>query len=390
MDPLFETPPPRRRSRAPLILLLVASGLVVWGITSRLQARADLRGQAAEGAAPRVLTVQPESGGVAAPLVLPATVEAWTEAPIYARTNGYLRRWLVDIGTPVKAGQLLAEIETPEVDAQLQQALADLGTAKANYELAASTARRWRDLLVTNAVSRQDADTKTSAEAASLAALHSSEANVARLRQLAGFKRVVAPFDGVVTARDTDVGALIGAAAGTPLFKVADTRKLRLYVQVPQAYAASIKPGLAAEFSMSDHPGMTYPATVVGTASSLDSSNRSLRTQLSVDNTDGQLLAGGYAEVHLQPPPAAEGSALALRIPANALLFRAEGLQVVTVDAEGKTHLKNISIARDLGSSVEIASGLSVSDQVVLNPPDSIAEGIVVQATPAPKAAPKA
>lgn len=389
MDPLLETPP-RRRSRAPLILFLVACGLVVWGITSRLQARGELREQATATAAPHVLTVQPESGGAPAPLVLPATVEAWTEAPIYARTNGYLKRWLVDIGTPVKTGQLLAEIETPEVDAQLQQALADLGTAKANYELAASTAKRWRDLLVTNAVSRQDADTRTSAEAASLAALHSSEANVARLRQLAGFKRVVAPFDGVVTARDTDVGALIGAGAGSALFKVADTGRLRLYVDVPQAYAARIRPGLAAEFSMSDHPGKTYPATVVGTASSLDTTNRSLRTQLAVDNAAGELLAGGYAEVRLQPPPLAEGEVAALRIPANTLLFRAEGLQVVTVDAAGKTQLRSISIARDLGASVEIASGLSAGDQVVLNPPDSITDGIAVQATPAPKPAPKA
>jgi len=364
------------------LVLLLAVGTAARGISSRLHDRNNLREAAATAAVVHVLTALPESGGAAATLVLPATVEAWSEAPILARTSGYLKRWLVDIGTPVKAGQLLAEIEAPEIDAQLQQAQADLATAKANQLFAISTAKRYRDLIGSHAVSQQDADTKFAAELVALSNVQSASANVSRLRQLADFKRVVAPFDGVVTARNTDVGALISAGSGTALFKVADLSRLRLYVQVPQAYAGGIKPGLTAEFTMADHPGKTYQATVTSTSQSLDN-NRSLQTQLTVENTSGELLAGSYAEVRLNPDVI--GAPALLRVPANVLLFRADGLQVATVGADGLVHLKNIRVARDLGTAVEIAEGLVATDQVVLNPPDSIAENAPVQASAAPK-----
>lgn len=369
------------RSKLPVLLLLIAVGIAAWGIASRLNARTNLREQAAGAAVVHVQTIKPQRGGEAVPLVLPATVEPWAEAAILARTNGYLKRWYVDIGSVVKAGQLLAEIETPEVDAQLQQAQADNATAKANLALASSTALRYHDLIREGLVSQQDADTKFAAETVAKAAVLSAEANVSRLRQLSAFKRVVAPFEGVVTARNTDIGALIGAGTGEALFRVADISRLRLYVQVPQAYAASVQPGLEASFSMADHPGQTYKALVTSTANTLNATNRSLLTQLTVDNPDRALLAGGYAEVQLTPA-ASEGALAPLRLPANALLFRAEGLQVVTVEPDGLARLKSIRIARDLGAMVEVAEGLSANDDVVLNPPDSIADGMALQIKP--------
>lgn len=376
--------PQQGRSALLLLALLVLIGLVVWGVSSRLSARSALREEASASAVIHVQTVKPETTAANAPLILPATVEAWSEAPILARTSGYLKRWLVDIGTPVKAGQLLAEIETPEVDAQLLQSQADLGTAKANLGLAVSTAARYRDLVANGLVSQQDADTRFAGEAVGKATVASGEANVSRLRQLAGFKRVVAPFDGVITARNTDVGALIASGSGTALFRIADLSRLRLYVQVPQAYAGSIKIGETATFTLAEHPGKTYKATVASTSNTLDSNNRTLLTQFTVENTGHELLAGSYAEVQIPPPPASAEAPAALHIPANALLFRSEGLQAVTVK-DGKVLLKSIRIGRDLGATVEIAEGLSIDDVVVVNPPDSIIDGVAVEARPVQK-----
>jgi RND family efflux transporter MFP subunit len=262
--------------------LWVAVGLALllaaWGILSRLSARNALDREAQRAAILTVLTTKPHGGPAADTLVLPGSVQAYYEAPIYARTSGYLKRWYTDIGTAVKKGQLLAEIETPEVDQQLRQAEADLGTARANYELARSTNERWQGLLSTESVSQQDADQRAGDAAAKAAAQASAAANLARLRELEGFKRVVAPFDGVVTQRNTDVGALInaGQTAGSALFRVADTHRLRIYVQVPQPYAAQVNTGMSAVLEFTDHPGRHYPASVASTAHALDAVSRTL------------------------------------------------------------------------------------------------------------------
>lgn len=312
--------------------------------------------------------------------MLPGTVRAYTEAPIYARTSGYLKAWYADIGTPVHKGQLLAEIETPEVDQQLAQALADLASARANLALAVSTNERWKRLLTTDSVSKQDADQKAADAAAKKAAADSAAANVARLRELESFKRVVAPFDGVVTARNTDVGALInaGETAGNELFRIADTHKLRIYVEVPEAYASATKPGVPAELHFAEHPGKVYEAKTVRTAGALDPTLRTLQVELQLDNAQRAILPGAYTEVHFK----LQADSKALRLPANTLLFRAAGLQVATVDRNDRIKLKSIVMGRDFGSTIEILSGIDAADVVVLNPPDSSVDGEHVRVVP--------
>jgi RND family efflux transporter MFP subunit len=321
-------------------------------------------------------------------LVLPGTVQAYIEAPIYARTNGYLKTWSVDIGSTVKKGQLLAEIDTPEVDQQLAQAIADLATARANQALASTTNTRWKELLATESVSKQDADEKAGDAAAKIAIVESAAANVARLRQLESFKRVVAPFDGIITARNTDIGALInaGESAGSELFRLADTDKLRIYVQIPEPYAAAAKPGLAAELRFTEQPGKGYAATTVRTANALDPALRTLQVELELDNPQHELFPGAYAEVHFN----IASNARAVRLPANTILFRSPGPQVATVDAQHKIRLKSIVQGRDFGGTIEVLSGLTPDDAVVLNPPDSIFDGVTVRvAAPPAKQAPK-
>jgi len=358
------------------IVLIVALVLAAWGIFSRIYARSELRQQTQAAAIPTVNVTQPATTGDGEQLILPGTVEAFSEAPIYARTSGYLKRWLVDIGGRVKAGQLLAEIETPEVDQELRQAEADLASAKANEQLARVTAERWQGLLANDSVSRQDADQKASDAAAKKAAVDSAQANVGRLRELESFKRVVAPFDGVVTARNTDVGALIavGGSGGTELFRVADTRKLRVYVQVPQAYAASITQDLPADVRFSDRPNSSVPAKVVSTAGAIDPSARTMLTQLEVDNPEAALLSGGYSEVHFKLPVGAG----ALRVPSNTLVFRSVGMQAAVVGDDSHVSMKTLTIGRDFGTEVEILAGLQPQDRVILNPSDSIADGQAV------------
>jgi RND family efflux transporter MFP subunit len=375
---------PRRIRRYAVILLIVALVLAVWGEVSRVVARNALSKETADTVAVTVLTVKPTRSDLGEDLVLPGTVQAFVEAPIYARTNGYLKAWYTDIGANVKKGQLLAEIETPEVDQQLSQALADLATARANETLSNSTNARWKELLSTESVSKQDADEKAGDAAAKKAAADSAAANVARLRDLESFKRVLAPFDGVVTARNTDIGALInaGQSTGTELFRLADTHKLRIYVQVPEPYAAAAKPGLEAELKFSEQLGKRYVATVVSTSNALDPVLRTLQVQLQLDNPDREVFPGAYGEVHFKLP----GSGESLRIPANTVLFRAQGLQVATVDSQNRIKLKNIVQGRDFGSSIEILSGLDAADVVVLNPPDSLTNDVVVRIAPPPPA----
>jgi RND family efflux transporter MFP subunit len=370
--------PQRSRARLYTVGVLVAGvALLAWTLVSRGMARTALAQRTVALATPTVATIKPQHGPADQELVLPGTVQAFYEAPIYARTSGYLKTWYSDIGARVARGQVLAEIDTPEVDQQLRQAQADVATAQANYELAKSTNQRWLGLLATESVSKQDADQKASDEAAKQASLASSEANVARLRDLESFKRVVAPFDGVVTARNTDIGALINAGqnSGAALFRMADTRKLRIYVQVPQPYAAAAVPGVAAQLRFTERPGKSYPTQVVRTAQALDPASRTLQVELQVDNSKGELFPGSYAEVHFKLP----GNADSLRLPSNALLFRAAGLQVAVVGPDHVLHLKSISSGRDFGKSIEVLAGIEPNDQVVLNPPDSIADGARVR-----------
>ncbi|HWX69479.1 MAG TPA: efflux RND transporter periplasmic adaptor subunit [Steroidobacteraceae bacterium] len=354
--------------------------LAVWGILSRLMARSALAREAHAVATPTVLTTKPHRGPAADTLVLPGSVQAYYEAPIYARTSGYLKAWHTDIGAPVKKGELLAEIETPEVDQQLRQAEADLGTARANYELARTTNERWMGLLATESVSQQDADQRAGDAAAKAAAQASAAANLARLRELEGFKRVVAPFEGVVTQRNTDVGALInaGQTSGSALFRVADTHRLRIYVQVPQAYAAEVRTGMNASLEFTDHPGQHYAATVTSTAHALDATSRTLQVELQIDNTGGELLPGAYAQVTFSLTPSAGN----LRVPVNAVIFRGKSPQVATVDDAHRVRLRDIAAGRDFGTEVEVLAGIGPNDTVILNPPDSIADGSEVRIQP--------
>ena len=367
----------RKIRRFALILLVVALILAAWGEISRVVARTRLGQETARDAVPTVVTVTANRTSLGEDLVLPGTVQAFVEAPIYARTSGYLKIWYTDIGSRVKKGQLMAEIETPEVDQQLTQAQADLETARANEALSSSTNKRWQGLLATESVSKQDADEKAGDAAAKKAAVDSAAANVARLRDLESFKRVVAPFDGVVTARNTDIGALInaGQSAGTELFRVADTDKLRIYVQVPEAYAAAAKPGLEAELHFSEQVDKKYTAQTVRTSNALDPTLRTLQVELQLDNADHEVFPGAYAEVHFK----LAGNAQSLRLPANTILFRAAGLQVAVVDGTQHIKLKSIVQGRDFGNTIEVLSGIGANDHVVLNPPDSITDGAPVR-----------
>ena len=362
--------------------LLIAAGVAVvlaaWGILSRLYARVLLERAAADAAIVTVATTHPSRGPGSDILVLPGTVQAFYEAPIYARTNGYLHAWYTDIGTSVKKGQLLAEIETPEVDQQLRQAEADLATARANYQLARTTNERWQGLLATESVSKQDADERAGDAAAKQAAEQSAAANLARLRELESFKRVIAPFDGVVTQRNTDVGALInaGESTGNALFRVADTHRLRIYVSVPQSYAGQVSQGASAGLVFADRPGRRYEASVSSTARALDASSRTLQVELQIDNASGELFPGSYAEVHFDLR--GTGTTL-LRVPVNSVLFRAQGLLVATVDSSGHAHLRRITQGRDFGKEIEVLSGVEESDTLIVNPPDSISDGMQVR-----------
>jgi RND family efflux transporter MFP subunit len=363
--------------RYALIALIVAVALGVWGEVSRVVARSNLAKENIEASIPTVATITAEPSTAGEDLVLPGAVQAFMEAPIYARTNGYLKSWDTDIGTLVTKGQVLARIESPEVDQQLSQALADLATARANETLSNSTNVRWQGLLATQSVSKQDADEKSGDAAAKKAASDSAAANVARLRDLESFKRVAAPFTGVITARNTDVGALInaGQSAGTELFRIADTKKLRIFVRVPEIFAAVTKPGLEAELRFTEQPNRTFAAKTVRTSNSLDPALRTLQVELELDNAKGDIFPGAYAEVHFKLP----ASAATLRLPANTVLFRSAGLQVATLDGQQRVKLKSIIQGRDFGNSIEVLSGLAPHEVVIVNPPDSITDGVQVR-----------
>jgi RND family efflux transporter MFP subunit len=358
------------------VLLGLALLLGVWGTVSRVRSREQLARETLAASTPLVMAARAVPSPAAEDLELPGNVQAFIEAPIYARTSGYLRKWFTDIGTPVTKGQLLALIDTPEVDQQLKQAQHELDTAEANARLAASTHERWQGLLAKHAVSQQDAEQKAAEADATAASAEAARANVERLKELESFKRVVAPFDGVVTYRATDIGALITTGGtGTALFRVADKRTLRVYVEVPEPYAPQTRPGVVANLTFSEYPQRSFPATVVRTAQALDPSSRTLQVELHVDNRDDELLPGAYARVHFRIP----GRAGTLRIPASALLFRSAGLQVATLRHDLRVKLKSIVQGRDFGRSVEVLSGISAQDEVITNPPDSVSDGMVVR-----------
>jgi RND family efflux transporter MFP subunit len=364
----------RRRWTVAVIAFLIVAAVVIGGIVPRVRARAELRAETNQLAVPAVVVVQPKKSTPGQEIVLPANVQAYIDAPIYARTNGYLKRWYVDIGAHVKQGQLLAEIDTPEVDQQLRQAHADLATAEANMHLSEITATRYQGLLKTDSVSQQDADNATSDYAAKKAIVLSGQANVHRLQDLQSFQKIYAPFDGVITQRNTDIGQLIdsGSSAGprSELFHIAAPGKLRVYVNVPQLYSQLTKPGLKADLTLAEFPGRRFEGTLVRTADSIDQASRTLLVEIQVNNPTGELFSGAYAEVHLKIP----GNVATFTVPVNTLLFRSEGLRVASVK-DGKATLIPVTLGRDFGNEVEVLTGLTGDEKLVANPPDSIVSG---------------
>jgi RND family efflux transporter MFP subunit len=368
---------PRNLRWAGLAIVAIALVIVAVGIATRTSNAAKLSDRANDQSVPTVTLIQPGTANPNATLDLPGRLEAYSRAPIYARVSGYLKSWKVDIGSPVKSGQLLAEIDSPDLDQQLLQARADLASAKANASLAATTAKRWQNLLAGDSVSRQEAEEKNGDLASKQALVNAAQANVDRYLAMKTFTRIVAPFDGTVTSRSTDVGALINAGGGTgpELFTVSDTKKLRVYVNVPQNYVGLVQRGSKAMLTVPEHRGKTYEATIESSSGAVNAASGSMLLQLAVDNANNELLPGGYASVSLPLPH----ESTALNIPPGALMFDKNGLRVATVDANNKVLLKPVTIARDLGKVIELAGGLSPNDRVIESPPDSIANGDTVR-----------
>jgi RND family efflux transporter MFP subunit len=382
-----------KKSRLFLFLVGIALVLAIVGVFTLLQRREQYNALAKETeklAVPTVAVIHPTVEPAQEDLVLPSTLQAYTESPIYARTTGYLKKWYHDIGTHVQQGELLADIDTPEIDQQLSQARADLGTMQANENLSRITATRYEELIKTDGVSKQEVDNAVGDYAARRAAVASAQANVRRLEELEAFKHIYAPFGGVITRRNVDIGNLINAGNGgsaQELFFLAATDPIRAYVSVPEVYAVAVRPGLGAFLELTQYPGQKFQAKVVRTADAIDLASRTLNTEVDVPNKSGQLLPGGYAQVHLLVGV----TGARLQVPVNALLFRSEGLRAVVVDANHKTHLQQLAIGRDYGTALEVLQGLHAEDWIVLNPPDSLDEGMQVNPKEAAqKAAPGA
>ncbi len=369
---------PHRRWLILAIALIAVAALLVSGIWSRVRARTALKAETAQVALTAVSVVSPKQTAPAEEIILPGNVQPFITSPIYARTNGYLRKWYADIGAHVKQGQLLAVIETPEVDQQLEQSLSNLNTAKANLALAEITKNRYQGLLKSNAVAQQDADNAVGTYNANKAIVEANQANVKQLQALQSFEKIYAPFDGVITARNTDIGDLInsGSSGGvkTDLFHIAQPGKLRVYVNVPEEYSQGIKVGMTADLNLAEFPGRNFQGKLVRTAEAINMTTRTLLIEVDVDNPTGTLLTGSYAEVHLAVPTQAS----TLLLPVNALLFRSEGLRVGIV-RDGKVVLSAVTPGHDFGNQIEIVSGLKPDDQVIINPPDSIVNGQQVQ-----------
>ncbi len=362
------------------IAALIFAGL---GILSRMHGDKVLARTTTDLAPPTVIALPAKPGAPVTSFVLPGNVTAYTDSPIYARTNGYLVHWYYDIGARVKKGALLAVIDTPEIDQQLHQAQADLGTAQANASIAKIQADRYSGLVKTNAVSRQDADTFVSQAAATAAAVHSAEANVQRLTELQSFEKVYAPFDGVVTARNIDTGQLIDQGAGKELFHMQALQTLRVYTNVPQMYSQSAKTGAKIDLTFPEHPGKVYQGTLVRTSDAIDPTSRTLLVEVDVDNHGGELMPGALAQVHFKAP---QGTPTFI-VPAAALIFRREGLQLGTLVHGNVAHLVHVVVGEDDGANVQIVSGLTANDKVIQDPPDSLIEGEIVMPVSAGQAA---
>jgi RND family efflux transporter MFP subunit len=361
-----------------VLAVVVVLALIVQGIVSRRSAHAELERDVDRYSVQTVEVIAPTRMKATQDLILAGDIRAFSDAPIFARTNGYLKRWTVDIGEHVKKGQLLAEIDAPETNDQLRQARADEQTARANYLLAKTTADRWAQMQKNNSVSRQETDEKNGDMLAKQAALNASQANVSRLSQLVSFQKIYAPFDGVVTARNTDVGQLIdagSASAGRELFHIQDPTTLRVFVDVPQAYARLVRVGLPAELLLTEQGERKFEGTVVRTAGAVDPVARTMRVEVQVKNPGGELLAGAYAQVRFKLTSANPG----LMLPGNALLFRPDGVRAATVDANGRVKLLPVVLGTDYGTRVSIVSGLTGDERVILNPPDSIIDGTAVR-----------
>jgi RND family efflux transporter MFP subunit len=381
------TPAPAHGDREPrglspftwifLAVLGVALAIVVYrGISSRSQSSTELQKETQQDAVPTVVVTYPQPAAPTEEVVLPGNTQAFTDTPIYARTNGYLKHWYFDIGARVKAGQLLADIETPEVDQQLQQAQADLATAQANYQLSQSTAARWQFLLKSDSVSKQETDEKIGDLNAKKAMLDSAASNVRRLQEMQGFQRIYAPFSGIVTARNVDIGALIAAGSGgvgRELFHLASINILRVYVSVPEVYDRAAKAGAMGTLTLDEFPGRVFHGKIVRNSNAIDMASHTLLVEVDVDNPTGELLPGAYVSVHLKLP----SEVRAVTIPSNALLFRQEGLRTAIV-RNGRTELVPIKIGRDFGKAVEVVDGLKADEPVILNPADSIISGTPV------------
>ena len=372
---------PRPAARIFVAASMAAAGALAFaihgGITSRVAAESSLARSTEVAAIPIVNVIHPKDGAPLEELVLPGNTQAFSDTPIFARTSGYLKRWVFDIGAHVKRGDLLAEIETPEIDKQLQQARADLETAQANHHLAETTAARWQFLLQSDSVSRQETDEKVADLSARKATADSNASNVRRLEDLQSFQKVYAPFDGVLTARNTDVGALIDAganSAGKELFHLAAIDTLRVFVAIPEVYSRAARPGAIASLTLDEFPGRSFHGTLARTSNSIDQASHTLLTEVDVPNPEGQLLPGSYVFVHFKLPQTVRS----VVVPSNTLLFRSEGLRVALV-RDGRVQLESVKIGRDYGSTVEVISGLQPSDTVVLDPADSLVSGAPVR-----------
>ena len=373
--PTEPRPPVSRRKLGifGIVALIGAALIVATGIRAREDSSAKLREWTDNQAVPTVAVAPPNAKALNPTIDLPGRLEAHSRAPIFARVSGYLKGWSADIGTRVKAGDVIAEIEAPDLDQQLLQARADLASQQSSARLSEATLTRRKSLVASNFVSAQEIDERTADLANKKAAATSGQANVERLEALAGFKKITVPFDGVVTARDTDVGALInaGGGAGPAMFVISDISKLRVYVNIPQTYVPAIRIGAKAVITMPEYPSRTFAATVEASSQSVDVNSGTTRMQLGLDNSSGELMPGGYANVRLS----LQRDTVPLHIPASALIFNQSGLRVATVGSDDKVLFKTVTIARDLGREIELGSGLSPEDRIIVAPPDGLADG---------------
>ena len=384
-EPLEESPPiPEKANRKGVKLSFLAGGalfiaVAVLGVYSRIESTTGLQQRSNEAAQIIVSVINPEKASTTIPLQLPGQTRAYIEAPIFAQTSGYLQKWYFDIGTKVKAGDVLAEIDTPQVDQQLNQARAQLKVAEAARDLAQVTYKRDQDLYNRRVIAAQDFDTATDTFRQNQAAVIADQASVNSLEALENFKTVKAPFDGIVTERDTDIGAFVPSGTGVQLFRMAQTSPLRVYINVPQTFSRFVKPGTQADLTLNELPGRKFPAHVTNTAGAIDPASRTLLTELEVPNETGEVLPGAYAQINLK----LQGDTGLFTVPSNVLLFRSEGTAVGIVHPDGKVEVRKIVINRDLGDRLQISQGLSESDKVIVNPSDSLADGMTVTiATP--------